>query len=281
MEDNFTIRAMSRDDVRTAIDWAAREGWNPGVHDAECFHVTDPGGFFLGEINGELVATISVVIYDERFAFFGLYIVREEFRGMGYGTRLFDHAWQHAGDRIVGVDCVFDMQDKYRERDHLIPAFRNVRFEGIGEGEAPDGLMDAGSLPFDCLLEYDRLHFPASRPGFLHCWLHQESATALAFLHPNERIGGFGVIRQCMNGHKIGPLFADSPEIAEAIYRGLAATVPGELIYLDTPEPNAAAVALARSHGMTEVFGTERMYTREIPQLPLRRIFGITSFELG
>jgi hypothetical protein len=84
-----------------------------------------------------------------------------------------------------------------------------------------------------------------------------------------------------MNGHKIGPLFADTPEIAEQIFCGLASTAPDELIYLDTPEPNEAAVALAGRYGMTEVFGTERMYTRGIPELPLHRIFGVTSFELG
>jgi GNAT superfamily N-acetyltransferase len=281
MEDDLAIRTMTRDDVRVAIEWAAQEGWNPGVHDAECFHSADPEGFFIGELGGEPVATISVVNYDDRFAFAGLYIVRQEYRGKGYGPRLFDHAWNHAGDRIVGGDCVFAMQDKYRERDGLQPAYRNIRFEGAGGGESPNNLVKARDLPFDRLLEYDRTGFPAARPAFLQCWLRQGGSSALAYLHPNERIGGYGVIRQCMNGHKIGPLFADTPEIAELIYRGLSATAPDELIYLDTPEPNEAAVALAKRHGMIEVFGTERMYTREIPELPIHRIFGVTSFELG
>ena len=281
MDDNFRIRVMSPDDIRTAIDWAAEEGWNPGVHDAECFYSADPEGFFIAELDGQPVATISVVNYDERFSFAGLYIVKGEYRGKGYGTRLFDHAWEHAGDRIIGGDCVFTMQDKYQARDSLMPAFRNIRFEGTGGGEAPSTLVDATALPFESVLSYDRLHFPASRPAFLHAWLNQGESTSLAYLNPGERIAGYGVIRQCMNGHKIGPLFADTPELAEQIFQGLSATVPGEQIFLDTPEPNPAAVALAQVHGMTEVFGTERMYTKEIPALPLHHIFGITSFELG
>ncbi len=32
---------------------------------------------------------------------------------------------------------------------------------------------------------------------------------------------------------------------------------------------------------MSEVFGTARMYTRDIPELPVERIFGVTIFELG
>ena len=35
---------MSRAEVDLAIDWAAGEGWNPGRHDADCFHGADPGG---------------------------------------------------------------------------------------------------------------------------------------------------------------------------------------------------------------------------------------------
>ena len=57
--------------------------------------------------------------------------------------------------------------------------------------------------------------------------------------------------------------------------------MPGEAIYLDTPEPNAKAVALARRHGMVAVFETARIYTKAIPDLPLAEIFGVTSFEVG
>ncbi|MBA7486639.1 hypothetical protein ES707_22200 [subsurface metagenome] len=57
--------------------------------------------------------------------------------------------------------------------------------------------------------------------------------------------------------------------------------MPGEPVYLDTPEPNAAAVALARGQGMNPVFETARIYTKTVPDLPLDEIFGVTSFELG
>ena len=36
---------MYRSEVDDLVDWAAREGWNPGLHDAELFWVTDPAAF--------------------------------------------------------------------------------------------------------------------------------------------------------------------------------------------------------------------------------------------
>lgn len=32
----LNIRNMTRNEVDLAIEWAAKEGWNPGIHDADC-----------------------------------------------------------------------------------------------------------------------------------------------------------------------------------------------------------------------------------------------------
>ena len=103
---------------------------------------------------------------------------------------------------------------------------------------------------------------------------------ALVLLRGGE-ISGMGAARRCREGVKIGPLFANDESVAETLFLALAEFAPGERVFLDTPEPNAAAVALARRHGLAPVFETARMYRGPAPELPLGRIYGITSFELG
>ena len=66
-----TIRRMTRREVDIAIDWAAAEGWNPGLYDADCFYAADPKGFFIGLLGDEPVATISAVKYGNAFGFVG------------------------------------------------------------------------------------------------------------------------------------------------------------------------------------------------------------------
>lgn len=34
---HFTLRPLTRNELGLAIDWAAAEGWNPGLQDAEVF----------------------------------------------------------------------------------------------------------------------------------------------------------------------------------------------------------------------------------------------------
>ncbi|HPZ33449.1 MAG TPA: GNAT family N-acetyltransferase, partial [Methanoculleus sp.] len=94
--DRFLVRRMGREEVEIAVDWAEQEGWNPGIHDAEAFHAADPEGFFIAELDGEPIGSISVVNYSEAFAFAGLYIVKPEYRNRGYGSRLFAAGMAHA-----------------------------------------------------------------------------------------------------------------------------------------------------------------------------------------
>ncbi|NVK44542.1 MAG: GNAT family N-acetyltransferase [Oceanospirillaceae bacterium] len=276
------IRPMNRAEVDLAIDWAAQEGWNPGLHDANCFAQADPGGFLMGFLDGEPVATISVVRYGDSFGFLGFYIVRPEYRGQGYGIQIWNDGLLHLEGRNIGLDGVVAQQDNYKKSGFRL-AWRNIRYAGTGGGPAPVGaeIFELASLPFAALDAYDRPFFPAERSLFLRCWIEQPGSHALGILEEG-RLSGYGVIRPCREGYKIGPLFADSPALAESLFQALKARIgPGDSLYLDTPEVNPEAVALAQRHGMEVSFETARMYTREAPELPIDRLFGITSFELG
>jgi hypothetical protein len=265
--------------VATIVDWAADEGWNPGLHDAAAFHATDPGGFLLGSIDGEPVGAISVVRHDPSFAFLGLYLVRPAWRGQGHGLAMWRAGLELAGDRVVGLDGVVARQADYR-RSSFDLVRRNVRYGGTGGGSAPAGLTALAEVPVDALLDYDAAVFPVRRAAYLGAWLAMPGSHGLAVVRDGA-LAGYGIARPCRVGVKIGPLFADDPAVAEAIYAGLAAWSGDRPIFLDVPEPNVAAVALAERHGLKPVFETARMYLGAAPAEPVERIFGVTTFELG
>jgi hypothetical protein len=96
------------------------------------------------------------------------------------------------------------------------------------------------------------------------------------------RLAGYGVVRPCRAGHKIGPLFADDVEAAEDLYRALVSQVPqGAMVQIDVPAANSQALALVRAQNLAPVFETARMYVGPVPMLPMARLFGVTTFELG
>lgn len=282
MDQAYAIRQMSRSDLDTAVEWAANEGWNPGRADRDTFYDTDPSGFFMGFIGETPVSSISLVKYGRDFGFLGFYLVAPEFRGQGYGLALWQHAMDSAKGRTIGLDGVVDQQDNYKKSGFKL-AFRNIRYQGRGGTPAPDaaGLLPIEQIVMADLLAYDAPFFPADRRAFLSAWASQPGSQGLGRVR-NGRIEGYGIMRPCRQGFKIGPLFADTPDGADLIFRGLASSAgPDDPVFLDTPEPNRAALDLAAAHGMTPCFETARMYTGPFPELPMDRLFGITSFELG
>ena len=145
--DSFKVRAMRPEEIGLASDWAADEGWNPGLADPACFGTVDPEGFLLGELDGRPAATISVVNYDANFAFLGFYIVRPDLRGRGYGLRIWQAGMAHAGSRTVGLDGVIAQQENYKKSGFIL-AYRNVRFGGQMPAPISPATVALTSVPF-------------------------------------------------------------------------------------------------------------------------------------
>jgi GNAT superfamily N-acetyltransferase len=279
-QSDLRIRAMRLDEIAIAADWAAAEGWNPGLADAACFATVDPEGFFIGEIDGEPAATISCVNYDARFSFLGFYIVRPDLRGRGYGLRIWNVAIAHAQGRVIGLDGVMAQQDNYKKSGFRL-AYANVRYGGaIAALPAPAGVVALAEIPFAAIEADDATVFPAPRAAFLRAWIDTPGHVGRALLR-DGKLAAWGVIRPCRTGRKIGPLVADDRVAAEAVLAALLKGAGDGEVFLDVPSVNRDAVALAQALGLAPVFETARMYTGAIAPLRLERVFGVTTFELG
>lgn len=290
MPDKLDIRNMKRSEVDELVDWAAGEGWNPGLHDADIFWATDSEAFIAADLDGDLIGGGAITSYDGEFGFMGFFIVRPEFRGRGLGNTLWHARRERLIERLnpgatIGMDGVFDMQAYYAKGGFKF-SHRNLRFQtmvpkGYANSQFPEqDIVPLAEVPFDQVLGYDQSCFPALRPGFLVEWISQPDSLALGCYRDN-RLYGYGVIRRCREGCKVGPLFADDAWVANALYSQLASFAEGGPLFLDVPENNHDAMAMVKKHNMVEVFGCARMYLGPFPLLAHERIFGITTFELG
>lgn len=285
MSANKTIRVLDPAEVAVAIEWAAEEGWNPGIGDAIPFRRVDPKGFLGLFVDGAMAACISAVSYDPGFGFVGFYICRSDLRGRGHGKALWDAALARLKTRTVGLDGVVAQQANYAAGGFVL-AHRNIRYSGrvTGTDKAPASLVpigdDAPEALIDLIVAYDRPLFPGQRDEFIRQWIDGGGRRSFAFIE-NRQMRGYGTIRSCRRGFKVAPLFADDDAVATALLGALLGPLADEEVILDVPQPNVTACLLAEHLGLAPTFETARMYKGPVPALPLERIYGLTSFELG
>ena len=292
-----TIRELNRDEVQTAINWAATEGWNPGHNDRDAFLSIDAGGFLGIFLRGEMIGCISAINYDETFSFLGFYIVKKEHQGKGYGLAVWKTAMAHTSvggsARIIGLDGVVEQQPQYKKSGFQF-VYKNIRFGGkpniaaVAESEGGTSnieivhVQDFALQGLEAVIEYDRIYFPVERRPFLEKWLTEEGHTAKVAINSKGTVCGYAVLRPCQIGYKIGPLFADSANIAKQILHRLLVPLKGqEQLFIDVPEPNREGIEIAALLGLTKVFETARMYRGVPPAIDLDGVFGVTTFEVG
>lgn len=274
----FVIQQATIEEMSFFIDAARREGWNPGMDDATPFYKTDPTGFFIGKLNHDPIGCISTVAYNHSYGFLGFYIVLPPFRSQGYGLKLWNHGISYLGERSMGLDGVVDQQDNYRKSGFQF-YYNNIRYKGQIKGQANSSLKKIKDVSFEELNQYDSKVCGFDRTSFLKNWIWMPNSYGLVKV--DEKMRGYGVIRKCATGYKIGPLFADNIDTAKEILLGLAAPFKKEDIFLDLVQIHKDSFKLVEAFNLEKVFETARMYKGTPPAQKMDHIYGVTTFELG
>lgn len=283
------LRQMRAEELPLVLDWAAAEGWNPGLDDAGAFLAADPAGFFVAGVAGQIVAAISVVNHGAENAFLGLYICRPDWRGRGVGLDLWSRALVHAGTRSVGLDGVAAQQANY-ERSGFVRTGATTRLAGRLEGQPDSMIRPVGQADIAGLVALDAAAAGYPRARFLTEWLKpspgrlslllQAGAGAGAGAETGAGAAGFATIRRCRQGAKIGPVIAPDAEMAMRLIRAAIAACPSDQILIDLPDLATQLGAGLTAIGFRPVFATARMY-RGAPPQTTTALQAIATMELG
>jgi ribosomal-protein-alanine N-acetyltransferase len=287
---------MAEADLPLVTEWARREGFCPGIGDAGIYRHTDAAGVWVGCLGDQPVGCIAGIRYDAHYGFIGLFLVRPEHRGQGYGVAL----WHQAMEHLAEVACIGVEAAPEREGDYACwgfrPASRTVRWHlpaaarpRCVTASLPQGhrLVAGGAVKPEVVQAYDARHEATPRPHFLSEWLAQRAGEVLVALDPQGCCRGFGRIRPCLlpegdgrHGWRIGPLLADAPPLAGGLLEGLCSGRAGPVL-IDAPETNPRARRLLEERGFRPGGHTIRMYRGTPPQLPDQDIYGLACLELG
>ncbi|MGI9482202.1 MAG: GNAT family N-acetyltransferase [Hyphomicrobiales bacterium] len=252
------------------------------MDDADAFFRADSSGFLMAHLEGKPAACISAVRYGKEYGFLGFYICRPELRGKGIGIQVWNAGLAQLEGRVIALDGVVGQQDNYRKSGFAL-AHNNIRFGGtpVVSPATDAGIREIEEKDVEALINYDSAFFPDDRSAFMANWLIAAPSRKVFLLEDDGKLQGFGVVRHCREGFKIGPLFAENADCARRLFCQLVTVANGSEVFLDVPASNPQALELATFFDMKQVFETARMYKGKAPELPIERTFGITTFELG
>ena len=277
----LTIRNLARQEMVFSVEVAHKEGWNPGLYDGASFYQADPDGFFLAELDGGMAGGISAVKYGSGLAVIGSHFVLPPFRGRGIGKKLWEHALDVAGDRSIRINGLTEKKGFYTSY-----GFRSagivLRYRGdvFAEARSGENVRSAYDVDFRALIAYDAGIFGVARAAFLKAWMETPGMQCLCVVQ-DEAIRGWGCMRRCRDGWRLGPVFADHHDGAEELLRHFALKTIGERAYIDVPESNAHAIRLAFSMGMTPSDARMRLYRGPGMDEPMDSVFGFTTLDIG
>lgn len=275
MESSLTIRHMSLEEFKIAMAWANEEDWIFSETDAEAFYSLDPNGYFIGEVNGGAVGCLIAINYGE-YTFLDIFLVRPEHRGKGYGTQLLAHALEYGKtSKTIGVEATQE-NVKYWPQFGFKEYYHILCFCKQAEGTLHKDLVDLRKdVPFELLAEYDLQVFGYDRRKFLELFLQQKGYYALGAMKDGKLIG-YGILRKLHtdDGYVVGPLSADSPDVAKQILDGLQSFVPGETVHISRFNCNKDAnEIISKTYGWENVTDEARLYKGGEPKTDMSKTY--------
>ena len=130
-DDGFVVRKMTQEDTQVVQKWfAAICPTSCDLAVALSAYPPDTTGFYVGELDGELVASVIRIPMCEGIYYGSYYYVDDRFRGKGFGRRIRDDiADVNVGKNIVCIDAHDNLEEMNRRHGYHT-AFKVVLHSG-------------------------------------------------------------------------------------------------------------------------------------------------------
>lgn len=263
------------------------EGWNQTSGDWELL-ADDPGSKCLCTLAGDkVVGTAASINYSDDVAWIGMVLVDREFRGRGLSHLMLRELFRKLEPvRCLKLDATpaghpvylkLGFLDEYiiRRMTTTAISLKNIRLSGLSQ-VFPIEKSDLADI-----IAFDQRVFGANRSQLIR-YLHDAFPQKCRMVRHENRIRGFVLGRSGTRFHHIGPLMADSEEVARILLADSLIRMEGKPAVVDAPDGGQSWIEFLRSAGFAEQRHFIRMYRYEnpFPGLPSEQ-FLIAGPEFG
>lgn len=285
------IRTMRADDVDQVLDMWRELGRHRDLDNLNIFYQADPEGFFVAidTRSGRLVATCCCVRQHPSLFSIGMYAVVKELQGRGLGLRLWKTTIRRMGDSNASLNCYATNVGLYRDRagfalvePWVIVVFTSsaVTADRLPEPSKELRVVSVGTL-LPQVIAYDRSVHRYDRTEAVTLTVRDPHGFTRAVVRRQagrDVVCGFGRIGRCvLGGAIVGPVYAESADVAGALLRVLVEGYPlaRNGLCMKVPGCNPGGCALARSLGFVECSEVLRCYRKEKTHARVEQIYAL------
>ena len=191
-------------------------GWNLHLDDWRRMIAYPDSQVFSGRVDGDVVATTSLVWYDD-ICWVGLVLVDPDHQRRGYGSRIMERAMDRATDRSdrIGLDAT----------DQGRPIYLDMGFVDVGPVDRWSGTVEGGEPALDVrplqpdrlddVVAFDRDVSGADRRDLLE--IHLAADRSRGFLVADGDVRGYAMTFPGREAWQLGPLVATDEEALRSL----------------------------------------------------------------
>lgn len=293
------IRPLTANDLDEAVALSTQAGWNQLPADWERLLTCCPAGCFAGTVDGELVATTTVITYGTDISWIGMVLVDEAYRSQGFGTQIFEHGLDYAredGGDLFGLDATHLGEPIYQNYgfERVEPVFRwqgtfpqpehsEEEWEQRDDREPEQGgetIERLNPQNIDTVCEFDRRHVDTNRCMLLRELIAEPEVRGFCS-QTSSGIDGYAIVRPGRTHWQIGPLVTADPSVIDPLLRAVSAGLGGSKVIVDAPERDAITSRL-EALGLSRKRELVRMtHPKREPALATESVRGFLDFAFG
>jgi GNAT superfamily N-acetyltransferase len=281
---NLKIRTLTAADIPAGMRLKDLDGWNQTAEDWRRFLQSNPEGCFVAEWSGQLVGTVTTIVYERRFAWIGMVLVDPEHRGKGIGTALLRSAIDYLDGRAIPclkLDATPQGRPIY-ERLGFRAEYEIERWVLERDNSAPVKELAVGdTVELESVLEVDREVFGADRSALLRS-LAMAAPESVMVSRNAGVVTGYALGRRGSRADHLGPWVASNAAAAREILERFLGRSSRKTVFVDVVKDNRWAPELVSEKGFRFSRPLTRMY-RGQNQSPGRvdRLCAILGPEFG
>ncbi|XP_054721468.1 uncharacterized protein LOC129231229 [Uloborus diversus] len=299
----FLIRNLRYGDIPELINLPRSEGREMGLDpEIRTWFDVDPRGIFVAENtdDGQIAGCCCGIALSENHGYIGMYVVKQQHRGIGLGRILWDSAIARLGNRNISLSTADKMLPFYKEKagfvlnaEWTVDLYSTLtpimpHDSATCSDPAPLAVMIDPEGPLvQYIIRYDSSIHQYDRTSIVQSTIKEEGTLTLMalrrFSDGRFETTGYACIKRSMQGHwLIAPVYADDYETAYSLVYGLmnslSETQRQEGIVTKLISSNSEASQLFSKFGLRRSqYRLHRLFTKEVFKIPEGKVFALQS----